>query len=76
MTPFFFLIFLVGQKVELYTNHFKVDLPKASESVVLYQFDVDVEILMRDGSWRSCKKDERFDVMRTIIDREHFPLVW
>jgi hypothetical protein len=35
-----------------------------------------VEILMRDGSWRSCKKDERFQVMKTIIEREKFPLVW
>jgi hypothetical protein len=31
---------------------------------------------MRDGSWRSCKKDERFQVMKTIIEREQFPLVW
>jgi len=31
---------------------------------------------MRDGSWRSSKKDERFQVMKTIIEREEFPLVW
>ena len=31
---------------------------------------------MRDGSWRSCKKDERFQVMKTVIEREKFPLVW
>jgi hypothetical protein len=31
---------------------------------------------MRDGSWRSCRKDERFQVIRTIIEEEHFPLVW
>ena len=47
-----------------------------SESTTLYQFDVDVEILMRDGSWRASKKDERFQVMKSIIDREQFPLVW
>jgi hypothetical protein len=67
---------LVGQRIELHTNHFKIEFSKTSEPIILYQFDVDVEILMRDGSWRSCKRDERFQVMKTIIDREDFPLVW
>ena len=58
------------------TNHFKIEFAQTSEPTILYQFDVDVEILMRDGSWRSCKKDERFQVMKTIIEREQFPLVW
>ena len=65
-----------GQRVELYTNHFRLDFSKIAKEMILYQFDVDVEILMRDGSWRSCKKDERFEVLRTIIEREQFPLVW
>jgi len=75
----FFLILqiiLVGQRVEVFTNHFKIEFSQVSEPIILYQFDVDVEILMRDGSWRSCKKDERFQVMKTIIEREQFPLVW
>ena len=66
----------VGQRVELYTNHFKIEFEKNSQSSMIYQFDVDVEILMRDGSWRSCKRDERFQVIKTIIEREKFPLVW
>jgi eukaryotic translation initiation factor 2C len=66
----------VGDRIELYSNHFKIDFSKRSNEVILYQFDVDVEILMRDGSWRSCKKDERLQVMKTIFEREHFPLVW
>ncbi|CAF1508752.1 unnamed protein product [Adineta steineri] len=66
----------LGQRIELYTNHFKIEFEKTSEPIILYQFDVDVEILMRDGAWRSCKKDERFQVLKTIIEREKFPLVW
>ncbi|CAF3451427.1 unnamed protein product, partial [Rotaria sp. Silwood2] len=54
----------VGQRVEVYTNHFKIEFLNINEGVTLYQFDVDVEILMRDGSWRSSKKDERFQVMK------------
>jgi len=65
-----------GQRVELYTNHFRIDFSKRANEAILYQFDVDVEILMRDGSWRSCKKDERLQVLKTIIEQEHFPLVW
>lgn len=65
-----------GQRIEVYTNHFKINFSKQANETILYQFDVDVEILMRDGSWRSCKKDERLQVLRTIIEQEHFPLVW
>ncbi len=70
------LFLLAGQRAELYTNHFEIKFSKQSNEVILYQFDVDVELLMRDGSWRSCKKDERFQVLKTIIEQEHFPLVW
>lgn len=65
-----------GQRLEVYTNHFKINFSKQANETILYQFDVDVEILMRDGSWRSCKKDERLQVLRKIIEQEHFPLVW
>ena len=30
----------------------------------------------RDGSWRSAKRDERFQVMKKIFEQEEFPLVW
>jgi hypothetical protein len=65
-----------GQRTELYTNHFQINFSKQANETILYQFDVDVELLMRDGSWRSCKKDERLQVLQTIIEQEHFPLVW
>ena len=66
----------VGQRIDLYTNHFRVDFSSDVNDKLVYQFDVDVEILMRDGSWRSARKDERFEVMEKIIVRESFPLVW
>ena len=69
-------LLIVGRPIEVLTNHFKIEFSQKSEPIILYQFDVDVEILMRDGSWRSCKRDERFQVMKTIIERENFPLVW
>ena len=49
--------------------------PSANEAI-LYQFDVNVKILVRDGSWRPCRKGERLEVQKTIIEREHFPLLW
>jgi hypothetical protein len=62
--------------VELYSNHFAINYSKRANETILYQFDVNVDILMRDGSWRPCRKDERLEVQKTIIEREHFPLVW
>ncbi|CAF4641342.1 unnamed protein product, partial [Rotaria sp. Silwood2] len=50
-----------GQQIELYTNHFRINFSKQSNEIILYQFDVDVELLIRDGSWRSCKKDEQYE---------------
>lgn len=66
----------IGQRVDLYTNHFRLQFSKRTDEVILYQFDVDVELLLRDGTWKSARKDERLQVMRTIVEREHFPLVW
>ena len=65
-----------GQPTEVYTNHFRINFSKQTNEIVLYQFDVDVEILMRDGSWRSCRKDERLEVIKKITEEERFPLVW
>ena len=72
----YFDFYLAGQRIDLYTNHFRLEFSKHTQEAILYQFDVDVEILMRDGSWRSCKKDERLQVTKTIVERERFPLVW
>ncbi|CAF3707984.1 unnamed protein product [Rotaria sordida] len=66
----------VGEQTELYTNHFRINFSKESNELVLYQFDVDVELLMRDGSWRSCRKDERLQVLKKILEEEKFPLIW
>lgn len=70
------ILILVGQTIEVYTNHFRINFSKQTNEMILYQFDVDVELLIRDGSWRSCKKDERLEVIKKIIEQEHFPLVW
>lgn len=66
----------MGKRIEVLTNHFKIEFTRPIESQMIYQFDIDVETLLRDGSWRSCRRDERFEVMKTIIERENFPLVW
>ncbi|CAF3167345.1 unnamed protein product [Rotaria socialis] len=65
-----------GQRIEIYVNHFKINFCTPPNKVIVYQFDVDVEILMSDSSWYSCGKDERIQVMKQIINKENFPLVW
>lgn len=72
----FFIINSEGKRIEVLTNHFRLEFTRSLDSQMIYQFDIDVETLLRDGSWRSCRKDERFEVMKTIIEREKFPLVW
>ncbi|CAF0770466.1 unnamed protein product [Didymodactylos carnosus] len=62
-----------GQAVQFHVNHFKCTLPK---QLLVNQYDMDVEFKMRDGSWRSAKKEDRFAVMQKIIEREKFPFVW
>ncbi|CAF0858888.1 unnamed protein product [Rotaria sp. Silwood1] len=62
-----------GQKLRLYTNHFKCNIPQILKC---HQYDIELETLNRDGTWRPARKDDRFLVLRKIIEREHFPLVW
>ncbi|CAF1109966.1 unnamed protein product [Didymodactylos carnosus] len=62
-----------GRKVDFHTNHFKCAIPK---ELIVKQYDVDVVIQNRDGTWRPAKKDDRFLVMKKIIEREKFPFVW
>ncbi|CAF3657074.1 unnamed protein product, partial [Rotaria sp. Silwood1] len=66
----------VGQRIDVNTNHFPIKFSKRSNGTVFYQFDVKVEILMLDGSWHSCNRDERLQVLKAIIQQEHFPFVW
>ncbi|CAF4038008.1 unnamed protein product [Rotaria sp. Silwood2] len=64
---------LAGQKLKLFTNHFKCNIPRILKC---HQYDIELEAANRDGTWRPAKKDDRFIVLRKIIEREHFPLVW
>ena len=73
-SKFFFL--LAGHRIEIYTNHFKINFCTSLNKIILYQFDVDVEILMFDPSCYSCEKDERLQVSRKIISEANLPLVW
>jgi hypothetical protein len=41
-----------------------------------HQYDIELEAANRDGTWRPAKKDDRFVVLRMIIEREKFPFVW
>ncbi|CAF1148681.1 unnamed protein product [Rotaria sordida] len=62
-----------GQKLQLYTNHFKCNIPR---TLKCHQYDIELEVANRDGTWRPAKKDDRFFVLKKIIDRENFPFVW
>ncbi|CAF1938445.1 unnamed protein product [Rotaria magnacalcarata] len=62
-----------GQNLQMYTNHFKCNIPR---TLKCHQYDIELEAANRDGTWRPAKKDDRFFVLKKIIDREHFPFVW
>ena len=55
------------------TNHFKLHIPRTFKC---HQYDIELEALNQDGSWRVAKKDDRFVILNKILAREHFPLVW
>ena len=65
--------FSAGQKLQLHTNHFKCHIP---QTLKCHQYDIELETANRDGTWRPAKKDDRFFVLKKIIDRENFPFVW
>ena len=65
--------FSAGRKSQLLTNHFRCELPRRFQC---HQYDIEVEVPNRDGTWRPAKKDDRFRVLTMISEREHFPLVW
>jgi hypothetical protein len=67
------LLLQAGQKLRLHTNHFLCNIPRALKC---HQYDIEVEAANRDGTWRPAKKEDRFTVLRKIIERENFPLVW
>jgi hypothetical protein len=43
---------------------------------MLYQFNIDVELLTSDGSWHSCNKYTFLAILKIIIEQERFPRVW
>ncbi len=67
------MLLQAGQKLGLYTNHFICHIPR---TLKCHQYDIELEAANRDGTWRPAKKDDRFVVLRMIIEREKFPFVW
>lgn len=67
------MLFQEGQQLTLFTNHFKCNIPRVLKC---HQYDIELEVANREGVWRPAKKDDRFIILRKIIEREHFPLVW
>ena len=65
--------FQAGYPLKLQTNHFTCNIP---QSLKCHQYDIDLQAANRDGTWRTAKKDDRFIILRKIIERENFPLVW
>ena len=65
--------FPAGRKLTLQTNHFLCNIPR---TLTCHQYDIELEAANRDNTWRPAKKDDRFIVLRKIIERENFPLVW
>ncbi|CAF2681440.1 unnamed protein product [Rotaria sp. Silwood2] len=62
-----------GQKISLYTNHFRVNINDA----VVYQFDIDIVMIGRDGKARLTRKDDRWEVIQLFVkQRKNFPIVW
>ncbi len=68
-----FFFFQAGQTLRLFTNHFICNIPRTLQC---HQYDIELEVANRDGTWRPAKKDDRFIVLRKIIERENFPFVW
>jgi hypothetical protein len=66
-------LFQVGRTLKLFTNHFICNIPR---TLKCHQYDIELEVPNRDNTWRPARKDDRFVVLRKIIERENFPLVW
>ncbi|UJR08589.1 hypothetical protein I4U23_012848 [Adineta vaga] len=64
---------IAGRQLNLQTNHFICNIPR---TLKCHQYDIDLQAANRDGTWRPAKKDDRFIILRKIIERENFPLVW
>ena len=63
----------MGQKFSVQSNHFICDLPT---DINFFQYDVELEIFTQRFGWRPVKKEDRFMILKKILLRENFPLVW
>jgi hypothetical protein len=62
-----------GQEIDVYTNHFRVDIGDA----VVYQYDINIVMIDRNGRSRLSRKDDRWEVLQTIVkERKDFPTIW
>ncbi|CAF4872522.1 unnamed protein product [Rotaria sp. Silwood1] len=62
-----------GQKISVYTNHFRVQIPDA----IIYQYDIEIVMIGRDGKARLTRKDDRWEVIQTFVkQRNNFPTIW
>lgn len=62
-----------GNRIELYTNHFPVDIAEAS----VYQYDVEIVMIDRNQKSRAANKDDRWNALRAVVKtRKDFPVVW
>jgi hypothetical protein len=57
----------------VYTNHFPVDIGDA----VVYQYDINIVMIDRNGRSRFSSKDDRWEALQTIVkERKGFPTIW
>jgi hypothetical protein len=62
-----------GQAITVFTNHFRVNIDDA----VINQYDIDIAMIDRDGKLRSARKDDRWNVIKSIFNgSKKFPVVW
>jgi hypothetical protein len=62
-----------GEKISVYTNHFRVDIGDSA----VYQYETDIVMIDRNLRSRAAGKDDRWDVIQSIIKQnKNFPTVW
>ena len=62
-----------GQRIEIYTNHFKVSMDDA----IINQYQIEIVMIRRDGTKCPARKNERWETIQELTKRiKNFPLVW
>lgn len=63
----------LGEKIEIFTNHFPITIDDA----VVYQYDINIFMIDRNGKSHVARKDDRWEALQTFIKKqEDFPVVW